>query len=58
MKNGFEIVLPLKLDESQNDSKEDGADVSLMVGGKALPQMSRDQMKDVVHSALNTLDMM
>ena len=49
----------LKLDESKNDSNNhDGADVSLMVGGKALPHMSQDQMKEVVHSALNTFSMM
>ena len=34
------------------------ADVSLMVGGRALPQMSQEQMKEVIHSALNTFDMM
>ena len=32
-------------------------DVSLMVGGRALPQMSQDQMREVIHSALNTFDM-
>lgn len=49
----------LKLDESKNDcNNHDGAEVSLMVGGKALPQMSQHQMKEVVHSALNTFSMM
>lgn len=45
----------LKSEESQDSVQGDS--VSLMVGGKSLPQMSQDQMKEVIQSALNTFDM-
>ena len=51
----------LKLDEIKGDfkaSSDQGSDVSLMVGGKALPEMSQDQMKRVIQSALSKFDLM
>merc|ERR1712203_158526 len=48
----------LKLDENKNPFSHGDADVSLMVGGRELPEMSQDQMREVIHSALNTFDMM
>ena len=49
----------LKLDESKNQSKNSAkSDVTLMVGGQPLPDMSKEQMNSVIQSALNTFDMM
>ena len=42
----------LKLQEPKS------AEVTLMVGGEVLPEMSRDQKNEVIRSALNTFDMM
>lgn len=44
----------LKLEENADPNS---ATVSLMVGGQTLPEMSKEQMKEVVQSALNTFDM-
>ena len=44
----------LKLDEPANSNN--GA-VTMMVGGQTLPDMSSEQMKEVILSALNTFDM-
>lgn len=43
---------------NNNAAAEDQQEVTLMVGGQALPQMTQEQMKSVIHSALNTFDMM
>lgn len=42
---------------SSEDSSSEPKDVRLMVGGQPLPEMSRDQMKEVIRSALTTFDM-
>ena len=42
----------LKLQEPKS------AEVTLMVGGEVLPEMSREQKNEVINSALNTFDMM
>ena len=47
----------LKL-ETAEKPQEVGNEVSLMVGGQKLPDMSTSQMKEVIQSALNTFDMM
>ena len=41
----------LKLQEPKS------AEVTLMVGGQVLPEMSWEQKNQVIHSALNTFDM-
>ena len=41
----------LKLEEPKS------TEVTLMVGGEVLPDMSREQKNEVIHSALNTFDM-
>ena len=48
----------LKLDDSNSTkNKMSQEEVTLMVGGQPLPDMSPDQMKEVLHSALNTFEM-
>lgn len=49
----------LKLEEQKNPvHPESSSEISFMVGGQTLPEMSQDQMKEVVHAAMNTFDMM
>ena len=49
----------LKLEEQKNPvHPESSSEISLMVGGQTLPEMSPDQVKEVVHAAMNTFDMM
>jgi hypothetical protein len=53
------IHFRLKLEEGKKPaSSEASAEVTLMVGGQPLPEMSPDQMREVIRSALNTFDMM
>lgn len=47
----------LKQKESR-PSKDSANEVTLMVGGQTVPQMSPGQMTDVINAALNTFDMM
>ena len=47
----------LKQKESR-PSKDSANEVTLMVGGQTVPQMSPNQMTDVINAALNTFDMM
>ena len=47
----------LKVKENPNN-KSDIDEVSLMVGGQKLPQMTSNQMSEVIRAALNTFDMM
>jgi len=50
----------LKLEEQNKNTvhPESTSEISLMVGGQALPEMSHEQMKEVVHAAMNTFDIM
>ena len=50
----------LKLEEQNKNTVhlESTSEISLMVGGQALPEMSHEQMKEVVHAAMNTFDIM
>ena len=51
----------LKLEESSSNSNKNVSQsevVTLMVGGQPLPEMSKEQLNEVINSALNTFDMM
>ena len=48
----------LKVEEQKNSVQSKSSEISFMVGGQTLPEMSQDQMKEVVNAALNTFDMM
>ena len=42
----------LKLEEAGSNGNPNSSEVTLMVGGQPLPEMSKDQMRQVIHSAL------
>ncbi|CAB4061034.1 GLMN [Lepeophtheirus salmonis] len=41
----------------KNEKSSDGPEVSLMVGGRPIPDMSKEEMKNVINSAINTFEM-